>query len=208
MVVIIAAATVAACVSVQFMAIAHADYTPAPAPFISRVGTAGTLVQDQNTNLDPADAMNRWNAWTARSYLSMGTAGCGSTTSCISYANSGAQLYYTSCYVPTTSYYASTYVAAGTYENTMGCPSVGSYTNPVFVVSFNNSTTPAYAYYHVQRHEMGHALALGDATVSCWYASTWYPLMNNGTTYSCGGYGYNWSGTTNEINAVTTRNGW
>lgn len=51
------------------------------------------------------------------------------------------------------------------------------------------------------------SLALKDTSTTCWYTSAWYPLMNNGTFGTCSGYGYNFSGTTNEINAVVSRNG-
>lgn len=79
---------------------ARADYTPPAAPYVSRVGTAGTLVQNQGTPLDANDAESRWNAWTARSYLSMGTGGCGFLNSCIIYAPAGAIIYYALRLVP------------------------------------------------------------------------------------------------------------
>lgn len=55
---------------------------------------------------------------------------------------------------------------------------------------------------------MAHALALNDTSTTCWYTSAWYPLMNNGIYGTCSGYPDNFSGTVNEINAVTIRNGW
>jgi len=67
---------------------AAADYTPPPnTPGYVTVGSGGALVQSQSTALDPYDAVGAWNTWTSKSKLSIGSAGCGTTTSCIVGAN-------------------------------------------------------------------------------------------------------------------------
>lgn len=186
-----------------------ADYTPPAAPFASRIGPNGAIVQNQGTPLNASDAVSAWNTWTARSRLTLGTSGCGTTIACIIYANSGATLYYTACVLPTvpSGYWAATYVAANGYENTAGCTSLGSQATPIFVVAYRSA--PSGGYLHVQRHELGHALALNDTSTACWPVYGWYsPLMNNGTYGTCPAYPNNVTASPNEIGAVISRNNW
>lgn len=192
-----------------FMAIvdvARADYDPVTGPFNHVVGSNGAQVQNQGTPLSPTDALGAWNSWTGTSKLSSGTSCAGV---CIIYANSGATLYYTSCVVPypASGAWADARVAAGTSENNLGCTSLGSDANPIFVVNYYSA--PSYGYLHVQRHEMTHALGLNETSTTCW---TWWvgykPLMNNGTFGTCSGFPYNYTASDNEVAAVISRNGW
>lgn len=183
---------------------ARADYTPPAGPYNHVVGAGGAQVQNQNTALSHTDAISAWNTWTGTSKLTSGTS-CAQV--CIIFANSGATLYYTSCVVPTASYWADLRVSAGTAENNLGCTSIGSSTYPVFVLNYNSA--PSYGYLHVQRHEVGHALGLHDTSTSCWSWWVGYqPLMNNGTYGTCSGYPYNYTASDNEVSAVISRNGW
>lgn len=191
---------------VPIIDVARADYTPPAGPYNHVVGANGAQVQNQGTPLSPTDALGAWNSWTGTSKLSSGTSCAGV---CIIYANSGATLYYTSCVVPypASGAWADVRVAAGTSENNLGCTSLGSDANPIFVVNYYSA--PSYGYLHVQRHEMAHALGLNETSTTCW---TWWvgykPLMNNGTFGTCSGFPYNYTASENEVAAVISRNGW
>jgi hypothetical protein len=72
-----------------------------------------------------------------------------------------------------------------------------------------NPSHPSQWRLHIQRHELGHAIGLWDATVNCWNSHFyWWPLMNNGILASCGGYGSNDAATYNEALYAAIRSGW
>lgn len=199
---------------------AWADYSP-PQGYLYGMGVDGGLVQSQGTPMNPTDAANAWNAWTARSKLAPGSSGCGSgSTSCIIYAYEGNALYWTQCIAPQVSYAAGTYVAAGQgYRNlpSATCPS-GSPEHPLFLVSLDADVTyqtDSDTLLHIARHEAGHALELGDALVPCYLENWfWYPLMNNAIAAVCRDgnnqsvWGKNYTATFNEAVAVVIRNDW
>jgi hypothetical protein len=150
---------------------AHAtDYNP-PVQYGIGVGPQGGLTQSQGTPLDPVDAANAWNAWTTKNKLAPGTAGCGSTASCIIYAYEGSTLYYTTCVVPQVAPYAATYIASTTVYNLDPRYCHGTDAHPLFVVALDTSVTSSSSQalkWHIARHEAGHVLNLGDAPVACW----------------------------------------
>ena len=132
---------------------------------------------------------------------------CGYLNGCVMYDISGTSLdWVPSCVVPNTSpYWATTWVSAGSYYNV--CPGLGSDQGPVFVISVDPSQigTDWWKNQHVGRHELGHALALGEAYHSCWNENGGvFPLMNNGPCPNA----KNIYATQKEVTAVINRNWW
>ena len=196
---------------------AAADYTPPPnTPGYVTVGSGGALVQSQSTALDPYDAVGAWNTWTSKSKLSVGSAGCGTTTSCIIYVNEGSALAWTYCTAPMI---YETGVWARTYQITSSGNNLGDpYCNglapnyPIYVVDYNTSLgLGSIARLHVQRHKIGHGIGLADApTVYCWQDyGYWKPLMNNGTESGyCSAFPNNYTASYNEALYAVLRSGW
>lgn len=200
-----------------------ADYYPGDnTPGYYTVGAAGAKVQNQGS-LDPYDTVSAWNAWTSTTKLSVGTTGCGTSTSCFIFVDEGQILNDTYCTVP---YIGDDGIYAVAYQTIYGgnnigdadCNAIAQSSYPVFVIALNNSSinqmspTPrAIAKLHTQRHEIGHGIGLPDApTVYC-YSESWYyrPLMNNGTQPAyCGIYPENYTATYNEALYAVIRSGW
>jgi hypothetical protein len=204
-------------IAISFAGLVFADYTPSDPPYEYGVGSGGAKVQDQGTVLDESDAAAAWNIWTSTSKLSLGTSGCGSTTSCIIYANDGATLTNTSCVIPQVpdGAWAVAHILAGSYRSipSSDC-NLGSSTYPIFVVAIDDegSWSSSDKKLHVARHEVGHALMLGDTSQSCW--DEWgylLPLMHNSSANcSSGGLSFpqNYSATYNEALYAVIRNDW
>lgn len=196
--------------------LAGADYTPPPnTPGYTTVGSGGALVQNQSTNLDHYDAVGVWNYWTAKSKLAVGSSGCGVSTSCIIYANENATLSWTYCdleNLPDPGDWAKTYQITSSRSNIgdADCDLLAP-TYPIFVVGYNASLgLGSTQRLHVQRHELAHAIGLGDAsTVTCWQEyGYWLPLMRNGGGSSCLVFPQNYTASFNEAVAAVIRSGW
>lgn len=162
-----------------------------------------------------------------QSVLSLGSSGCGSTTSCVIYIDDGERLSGTQCDIPEVdnAWYAETHILAGINESSLtnqACYSLGSTTYPVFVVSINSEKNDPQTeeedeqwwdpgrMLHIARHEAGHAFMLDDAesSTSCWQTwGFWLPLMKNVTT-NCAAYPHNYSASYNEALYAVIRNGW
>lgn len=199
---------------------ANADYTPpANTEGYTTVGPDGAKVQNQGS-LDAGDAVNAWNAWTGQSKLSTGTTGCGTSNSCIIYVDEGQTLNspMDDCTADTISETGTWAEAHQIYDggDTLQDDDCAAYGDnyPVFVIILNTSLglddDPDKI--HVQRHELGHAIGLGDApTAYCWLDYPyWLPLMNNGTqagTY-CSAYPANYTASYNEALYAAIRSGW
>lgn len=194
----------------------RADYTPPDnTPGYTTVGSGGALLQDQSTRLDASDAVNAWNTWTSKTKLATGTSGCGTTTSCVIYVNEGANLLWTYCTAPTLSGsfpWAATYqiTASGSNMSDSDCDSLAP-NFPIFVVDYNASLgLGTTAKLHLQRHEVGHTIGLGDApNAACWQDfGYWKPLMNNGTGGVCSAFPSNYTASYNEAVYAVLRSGW
>jgi hypothetical protein len=202
--------------------IALADYYPGDnTPGYYTVGAGGAKVQNQGS-LDPTDAVNAWNTWTSTTKLSVGTTGCGTSTSCFIFVDEGQTLNGTYCTVP----YLGDGIYAVAYQiiyggNNIGdsdCNSIAQSSYPVFVIALNNSsinqlspTPQAVAKLHIQRHEVGHGVGLPDAPTEYCYSEWGYykPLMNNGTQSGyCSVYHANYTATYNEALYAVIRSGW
>lgn len=209
-----------ALIALGVVQLALADYTPpSNTPGYTTVGSGGAKVIDYS-DLDAADAVASWNWWTSKSKLSTAAnmTGCGSTTSCIVYVNESSTLPGTNCTVPDlpSGTYGTAYqIWNGQNIGDSDCATLSS-SYPVFVISLNvslNLLTPyPNSYLHIQRHELGHAIGLGDApTATCWSEwGYWLPVMNNGTqkaTY-CPTYPNNFTASYNEALYAVIRSGW
>lgn len=190
---------------------ALADYTPSDPWYAYGVGSGGAKVSDNTTVIDESDAAAAWNTWTNFNKLTLGSNGCGSTTSCIIYANDGTTVL--GCPVPEVDapWWAEAHILAGSYRSIAdsNC-NLGSTTYPIFIVSIDDegSWSSDDKKLHVARHEMGHALLLGDTSASCW--SEWgylLPIMHD-TSDNCSSYPQNYSATYNEALYAVIRNDW
>lgn len=186
---------------------------------VLKVGSNGTLLLRSSalsSNLSLSDIAGHYSAATGFSRVSVpsGGADCGYSDGCIMFdIRQTSNDWWPSCttpdvYQPTN--WATIYVGSGSYNNT-NCYGLGSDYAPVWVVAIHIGNVPNnwYAYQHVGRHEVGHALALGEAGHSCWSSSgVYYPLMNNGPAASACGPAQNAYLTPNEVSAIISRNGW
>lgn len=199
---------------------AFADYTVPSSYYAYGVGSGGAAFWSQGsligtTGADDWDSyagVNKFVSWT------MGT-DCGNNKSCVIYSNDGAYIYGTSCYIPELGgvWYGTTHILAGSdYHSLSGgdCTSYGSHTYPIFIVVVDDEKSgwTSDRISHTGRHETGHTLYLNEADaggfINCWSSGgLWYPLMKN-VSSGCSAYPANKQPTTNEINAVISRNGW
>jgi hypothetical protein len=202
---------------------ASADYMPGAGPAgYTTVGEDGAKVQNQGS-LNAGDAVNAWNAWTGQSKLSLGTTGCGTSNSCIIYVDEGQTLNspMDACTADTilgTSSWAKAFQIwnGGANLSDPDCDSLSTDPDyPIFVIVLNTSLgLGSTAKLHIQRHEVGHAVGLGDEPfVECWLDYPyWSPLMNNGTQTaagSCDGvYPANYTASYNEALYSAIRSGW
>lgn len=199
---------------------ASADYLPPLLPDYLPIGPAGGNVADLTGMINESDAATKWNQWTGTNKLSAtgtSTSGCGTSKACIVYSNDNQYSIFNGrlCYVPSTSTsatWATTFLDAGSYFSNVCAGLVGSAARTVFVVAFNNELTgwPSIWLTHIGRHEIGHALKLGDApsSVSCWTSgNTIYPLMKNNVV-GCSSHGSNVTASTNEASYAKQRTGW
>lgn len=91
---------------------------------------------------------------------------------------------------------------------------MGTNAYPLFIVSYNNEQTHSQGFRtHIQRHEIGHALNLGDTNHQCWsFNSPIYPLMRNSAFtidgQTCPSYPSNITATPNEAAYAKSRSGW
>jgi len=192
---------------------ATADYTPSTAGYTYGVGAYAWVAEPSGTVLDISGAVATWNGWIGSTRLFAGsTSGCGSSISCIVFANDGTTVTIngTSCAVPqaTSGAWATAYIEAGGYKNiTCG---IGTTTYPLFVVALDDERTfNATQKLHIVRHEMAHGMRLWDENHTCWTSgATYYPLLNNGTFGTCASYPNNTVATTGEINKAKSLNGW
>jgi hypothetical protein len=173
------------------------------------MGPAGGYVMNQGTSMSHTDPVNAWNSWTGTSKLSVGTTGCGVVRSCAIYAWEGATIWGTSCVVPSTgSAWALAFISADSYTNLPSGCDLGTTTYPVFVIAVDSSISfTEVQKQHIRLHELGHALRLGDTTVSCWFDVVWWPLLKNNST-SCSAFPQNATATANEAQAAKDWNGW
>lgn len=136
---------------------------------------------------------------------------CGLYDGCVIFdTESTSLLGVATCTLPAVSPYAALYIDTDTGYNLPDpdCHGIGSDYHPTFVLVLDSSV-PSGAYTHIQRHEVGHALGLNDTSTSCYTEnSTYYPLMNNGTSGTCSNYPNNITATSNEIQGVISRNSW
>lgn len=195
----------------------RADYTPASAPYIYNVGPNGTYLIASSSLpssfMALSDATGHFAARTgfSRVLIPNGSVDCGLTVGCTLFDIHLTSLDWApSCTVRDvgSANWAATFISAGTYNNS-GCM-LGSTSAVVFLVGMNtvNIQNDWYGYQHVVRHEVSHALGLGDTAFACYTQSgiTGYlPLMNNGP---CPGPYRNFYLTDNETNAIVSRNGW
>lgn len=185
-----------------------------------KVGPNGTLLLKRSSlssNLDLSDLSGHYTAATgfSRVLVPTGGADCGYTDGCVMFdVRSTSNDWWPSCTTrdvsDPSSNWATIYVGAGAHNNT-NCAGVGSDYTPVWVVAIHTGNTPNtwYAYQHLGRHEVGHALAMGEAGHSCWGTYPYYyPLMNNGPAASACGPAMNVYLTSNEVSAIISRNGW
>jgi hypothetical protein len=149
-----------------------------------------------------------WNTWTAKSKLSAGTAGCGTTTACIDFAWEGATLYWTYCTLPYVPAYAETDLIGVTLTDSDCTDLDDGYRIFVAVVDYESYSFPLTL--HIPRHETGHAIGLWEApdNLGCWN-DVWivYPLMKH-DYQNCANYKSNFTATFNEAVAVVLRSGW
>lgn len=183
-----------------------------------KVGPNGTLLLKSSalsSNLSLSDIAGHYSSATgfSRVIVPSRSADCGYTDGCVMFdVMQTSNDWWTSCTTPDagSGNWAAIFVGAGVFNNT-NCSGLGSDYAPVWVVAINPGNVPNnwYAYQHVGRHEVGHALAMGEAGHSCWSSSgLYYPLMNNGPAASACGPAQNAYLTPNEVSAIISRNGW
>jgi len=168
-----------------------------------------------------------WQGWMGVNKFTYTWVGCGSSQPCILFLNDDDNINNTSCYMPPVDpyyFFAYTAILAGptytSFPNDPNCNWLGSLSYPIFVIAINDEWAgwDQVRIWHVGRHETGHVLNLPHpaSSVGCWWGtndpflgSYWYPLMK-GTSQdgNCGIYPNNYAATTNEMNAVRSRNGW
>ncbi len=191
--------------------IAKADYYPPELPYYwETVGSGGAKVQNQGTPLSAGDAVNAWNAWTAKSKLAVGTAGCGTSIACVIFAYENATLYYTYCDVPPIEgqWFATTHLIGVTMTDP-DCTDLDDGYN-LFVVVLKDQSFTNTQKLHIQRHEIGHAIGLWEAldSTACW--TEWgyvVPVMKH-DSINCSSYPSNYSATYNEALYAVIRSGW
>jgi hypothetical protein len=198
-----------------------ADYTVTNSSYYTYdsdliVGPNGTLLlksSSLSSYLDLSEISGHYTSATGYSRVNVpsGSADCGYSDGCVMYdIRQTTNDWWPSCTTPDTSAWATIYVGATSYNNT-GCTGLGSDYAPVWVVAINTGAVLDnwYAYQHVGRHEVGHALGMGEAGHSCWSDSgIYYPLMNNNPNVSACGYAHNAYLTPHEVSAIISRNGW
>ena len=203
-------------------ALAYTDYSPGESSYYQAshaltVGPNGVWMRGAsglNGYLALSDASGHYSVRTGFSRVlfdGSGTASCGTSDGCAFFDEQSTSLdWNTSCTVPNVSsgYWATLYVSADAYDNS-GCSGLGSNYAPVWVIALNSSNIPNnyYAWQHMVRHEMGHALSLHEASKSCEWDSglgLYVPLMNNSPCSNP----YNYWLTNNEVSAIISRNGW
>jgi hypothetical protein len=166
--------------------------------------------------LNPNDASTFWNNSTgfSRVLIPGGPIDCGIYDGCVLFDTESTTLIgVASCDLPaiTDGSYAKLYVDTDSEYNLPDedCRGIGSDYHPTFVLLIDTGA-PSGAYTHMQRHEVGHALGLGDTdtSVTCWTeSSVYYPLMKNSST-NCDNYPNNVTATYNEVQGVIDRNDW
>lgn len=206
---------------------ARADYSPTYSSYYLfnsalKVGPNGTYMIASSalpsSYMALSDVQGHYTARTgfSRVLVPSGGVDCGYTVGCVAFdVPSTTMDWWPACTTPAvaTGYWAQTFVSLGSVYNNTGCSGLGTTTSPLFIVSMNTSSIPSswYAYQHVTRHEIGHALALGEASgtgSSCSWDSSlgvYLPLMNNGP---CPSPYYNDYLTDNEVSAIVSWNGW
>ena len=202
---------------------AAADYSPGYSSYLIYdpalvVGPNGTLLLKSSalsSDLALSDIQSHYTAATgySRVVVPSGNADCGYADGCVFFDVKQTQFeWWPACTTNNTSSagdWATLYVAADAWNNT-NCNGLGSDYAPVWVAAVNPSNVQNgwYGYQHLGRHEVGHALGMDEAGVSCWTESRitgYLPLMNNGP---CPGPYRNIYLTSNEIAAIIARNGW
>lgn len=192
------------------------DYSPGAAPYTYLPGPNGTYLiasSSLSANVALSDASGHFTARTgfSRVLVPSGSVSCGLAVSCTLYDIQATTLDWApSCTVPTVAsgFWAATHISAGSYNNA-NCM-LGSTSAPVFVIAMKTSAIPNtwYAYQHVVRHELSHALGLPEATFACHThpgITSNLPLMNNSP---CASPYYNYYLTDAEKNAIISRSGW
>lgn len=158
---------------------ALADYSPTQSSYYA---TYGITVGPNGTYMIASSALSSsWMAlsdvqghYTLRTGFSRvlvpsGPVDCGYTVGCVAFdVQNTTTDWWPACTTNsvTSGFWATTFVALGGVYNNTNCSGLGNVTEPLFIVAMNPSSIPTnwYAYQHVVRHEIGHALSLGEAS--------------------------------------------
>jgi hypothetical protein len=209
--------------------VVEADYSPVNSPYTSwRVGSGDLYWWEEGTPLTQ-DGVDAWNYWLG-AYFSepahIGANPCDDGIPCILFMNENDEVNGTTCTVPDisgTSVRAKIYISVGTSTNLWQSHEqyyddclFGSEADPIFVIVVNDDaccTHNSALQLHIQRHEVGHALGLGDTGTSCEWDSVWlWPLMQNDLINPCEDAMHEWpenfSATWNELEHVLDWNSW